>query len=68
MAQQNFHAGIMWPLINNKGGDWFPEKYKQPSSNIKGIYGYKVFVGLGFVLGDGLYNICKLTVITIRDM
>jgi len=36
----------MWPLINNKGGDWFPAKYVQPSSNIKGIYAYKVFVGL----------------------
>lgn len=62
-------AGIAWPLINNhKAGDWFNAKYVQPSNNIKGIYAYKVFVGLGFILGDGLYNICKLTVFTLLDM
>lgn len=57
----------MWPLINDKAGDWFPAKYKQPSNNIKGMYAYKVFVGLGFILGDGLYNILKLTYVTVRD-
>ena len=62
-------AGIAWPLINNyKAGDWFSAKYVQPSTNIRGIYAYKVFVGLGFILGDGLYNICKLTVLTVLDL
>ena len=58
----------MWPLINKKAGDWFPAEYQQPSNNVKGIYAYKVFVGLGFILGDGLYNICKLAFITGKDM
>lgn len=61
-------AGIMWPLINDKKGEWFPEKYGQPSNNIRGIYAYKVFIGLGFILGDGLYNILKLFVVTARDV
>ena len=58
----------MWPLINDKAGDWFPAKYVQPSNNIQGIYAYKVFVGLGLILGDGAYNIFKLFYTTTTDM
>ena len=51
----------MFPLINNhKAGVWFPKEYAYSSKNIKGIYAYMTFVGLGFILGDGVYNILKI--------
>lgn len=62
------NAGIMWPLIDKKAGDWFPAAYRQPSNNVRGLYAYKVFTALGLILGDGLYNICKLAIITSKDM
>ena len=36
--------GIMWPLIENKQGDWFPvgKKYGEGGSNTAGLQGYKV--------------------------
>lgn len=62
-------TGIMLPLINNhKAGIWFPAEYVQPSNNIRGIYAYKVFTGLGLILGDGAYNIFKLFWVTGRDV
>lgn len=58
--------GIMWPLLNTyRAGIWFPEQYKQPSKNIQGLYGYKVFVGIGFLLGDGAYMMVKLLIVSI---
>ena len=37
----------MWPIINTKAGEWFPAKYVQGgSNNLRGLYAYKVFVGM----------------------
>ena len=59
----------MWPLIDeHKAGDWYPVAYKHPSNNIKGIYAYKVFLALGFILGDGAWNLFKLTFTTVWDL
>lgn len=32
--------GLMWPLIKNHEGDWYPADLK--SYDFKGLYGYKV--------------------------
>ncbi|KAF8015209.1 hypothetical protein BT93_H0879 [Corymbia citriodora subsp. variegata] len=50
--------GLMWPLIENKAGDWYSADLK-PSS-MHGIQGYKVFISIAMILGDGLYNFCKV--------
>jgi hypothetical protein len=34
--------GIMWPLVNNRAGDWFPAKNVQGTFNPTGLTGYKV--------------------------
>ncbi|PIN11657.1 hypothetical protein CDL12_15736 [Handroanthus impetiginosus] len=51
-------GGIMWPLIENKKGDWYPADIS-PSS-LQGLQGYKVFIGISMILGDGLYNFFKV--------
>ncbi|KAL3525117.1 hypothetical protein ACH5RR_013489 [Cinchona calisaya] len=50
--------GIMWPLIEDRKGDWYSAKEK-PSS-LHGIQGYRVFIAIAMILGDGLYNFVKV--------
>ncbi|GJS85004.1 RNA-directed DNA polymerase, eukaryota, partial [Tanacetum coccineum] len=39
-------------------GDWYPADLK-PSS-LHGLQGYRVFIGISMILGDGLYNFIKV--------
>ncbi|KAK9070172.1 hypothetical protein SSX86_010572 [Deinandra increscens subsp. villosa] len=50
--------GVMWPLINEKKGEWYPAELK--SSSLHGLQGYRVFIGIAMILGDGLYNFVKV--------
>ncbi|XP_050896884.1 metal-nicotianamine transporter YSL3, partial [Lathyrus oleraceus] len=50
--------GIMWPLIRVLKGNWFPESL--PESSMKSLNGYKVFISIALILGDGLYNFIKV--------
>ncbi|KAJ3692939.1 hypothetical protein LUZ60_012034 [Juncus effusus] len=50
--------GIMWPLIETKKGDWFPEDL--PTTSLRGLQGYRVFIAISLILGDGLYNFFKV--------
>lgn len=50
--------GIMWPLIEDRKGHWYPADLS-PSS-LSGLQGYKVFIAIAMILGDGLYNFLKV--------
>ncbi|KAL8550041.1 hypothetical protein ACS0TY_008754 [Phlomoides rotata] len=50
--------GIMWPLIDTKKGDWYSAEY--PRNSLHGLQGYKVFIAIAMILGDGLYNFFKV--------
>ncbi|XP_061356603.1 probable metal-nicotianamine transporter YSL7 [Gastrolobium bilobum] len=50
--------GIMWPLIDAKKGNWYSADLK--SSSLHGLQGYKVFIAIAMILGDGLYNFVKV--------
>ncbi|XP_019414914.1 PREDICTED: metal-nicotianamine transporter YSL3-like isoform X1 [Lupinus angustifolius] len=54
--------GIMWPLIKAQKGDWFPARI--PESSMKSLNGYKVFISISLILGDGLYNFVKIVYFT----
>ncbi|XP_051143733.1 metal-nicotianamine transporter YSL3-like [Andrographis paniculata] len=58
--------GLMWPLIGNKKGDWFPKDIKE--SSMKSLNGYKVFISIALILGDGLYNFVKTLLFTALSM
>ncbi|CAI9767741.1 unnamed protein product [Fraxinus pennsylvanica] len=58
--------GVMWPLISERKGVWFPETI--PESSMKSLNGYKVFISIALILGDGLYNFLKTMFCTIRSM
>ncbi|KAL3630039.1 Metal-nicotianamine transporter ysl1 [Castilleja foliolosa] len=58
--------GIMWPLIRALKGEWFPAD--MPESSMKSLNGYRVFISIALLLGDGLYNFVKILSITIINI
>ncbi|CAK9146521.1 unnamed protein product [Ilex paraguariensis] len=58
--------GMMWPLISERKGDWFPKSL--PESSMKSLNGYKVFISIALILGDGLYNFLKTVYFTSRNI
>ncbi|XWS40568.1 hypothetical protein CRYUN_Cryun17cG0006700 [Craigia yunnanensis] len=58
--------GFLWPFISSHAGDWYPSGLE--SNNFKGLYGYKVFIAIALILGDGLYNLIKIIYITAKEM
>ncbi|GMN57483.1 hypothetical protein TIFTF001_026602 [Ficus carica] len=58
--------GFLWPFISTHAGDWYPADLG--SNDFKGLYGYKVFIAISLILGDGIYNLIKIIVITAKEM
>ncbi|XP_030522575.1 probable metal-nicotianamine transporter YSL6 [Rhodamnia argentea] len=58
--------GFLWPFISEHAGDWYPADLG--SNDFKGLYGYKVFIAISLTFGDGLYNLIKITRITVKEM
>ncbi|KAJ8513262.1 hypothetical protein OPV22_003696 [Ensete ventricosum] len=58
--------GIMWPLISNLKEDWFSGSI--PKSSMRSLQGYKVFISIALILGDGLYNFLKILAFTAKSM
>ncbi|VVB09463.1 unnamed protein product [Arabis nemorensis] len=58
--------GFLWPFISHHAGDWYPPDLGV--NDFKGLYGYKVFIAIAIILGDGLYNLTKIIVITVKEL
>ncbi|EPS61530.1 hypothetical protein M569_13263, partial [Genlisea aurea] len=58
--------GLMWPLIGNLKGVWFPRSI--PQSSMQSLEGYKVFISISLLLGDGLYSCVKILLITMIEI
>ncbi|XP_024963879.1 metal-nicotianamine transporter YSL3-like isoform X2 [Cynara cardunculus var. scolymus] len=58
--------GIMWPLIEKQKGEWFPSNV--PASSMESLNGYKVFISIALLLGDGLYNFIKILYFTYASI
>ncbi|KAL9249243.1 putative metal-nicotianamine transporter YSL6 [Drosera capensis] len=58
--------GFLWPFITKHAGDWYPADLG--SNDFKGLYGYKVFIAIALILGDGLYNLIKIIAVTIKEI
>ncbi|KAL5221983.1 hypothetical protein ABZP36_026696 [Zizania latifolia] len=50
--------GITWPLISKHKGDWYPANVKE--SSMSSLYGYKSFLCIALIMGDGLYHFVKV--------
>ncbi|XP_042983481.1 metal-nicotianamine transporter YSL3-like isoform X3 [Carya illinoinensis] len=58
--------GVMWPLIRGLKGDWYPETLSE--SSMRSLNGYKVFISISLILGDGLFNFLKILYFTTRNI
>ncbi|XP_048532855.1 probable metal-nicotianamine transporter YSL9 isoform X1 [Triticum urartu] len=58
--------GVMWPLIAGLKGDWYPADL--PESSMRSLQGYKAFICVALILGDGVYNFTKIFVTTIKSL
>ncbi|KAF7090236.1 hypothetical protein CFC21_093018 [Triticum aestivum] len=58
--------GIMWPLISKQKGIWYPANV--PESSMTSLFGYKSFMCVALIMGDGLYHFIKLTGITAKSL
>ncbi|KAK7356808.1 hypothetical protein VNO80_16086 [Phaseolus coccineus] len=58
--------GLMYPLVDKRRGEWFPDNLEE--SNMKGLYGYKVFLSIALILGDGIYNFTKILICTVLSV
>ncbi|PWA50898.1 oligopeptide transporter [Artemisia annua] len=58
--------GFLWPWISTYAGDWYPADLG--SNDFKGLYGYKVFISIALILGDGLYNLVKIIFISLKAL
>ncbi|KAG5019244.1 hypothetical protein JHK87_015099 [Glycine soja] len=47
-------------------GEWFPASI--PESSMKSLNGYKVFISIALILGDGLYNFVKVLYFTATNI
>ncbi|KAH6809803.1 YELLOW STRIPE like 7 [Perilla frutescens var. frutescens] len=57
--------GIMWPVIESKKGDWYSADI--PASSLHGIQGYRVFLAIAIILGDGLFQVIYMVVVTLKS-
>ncbi|KAM3368983.1 hypothetical protein ACQJBY_017095 [Aegilops geniculata] len=58
--------GVMWPLIADLKGNWYPADL--PESSMRSLQGYKAFICIALILGDGIYNFTKIILKTVMSM
>ncbi|KQJ83865.1 probable metal-nicotianamine transporter YSL16 isoform X2 [Brachypodium distachyon] len=58
--------GVMWPLMSKQKGNWYPANAS--GSSMTGLYGYKAFLCIALLTGDGFYNFFKVIIITLKSM
>ncbi|XP_062222603.1 metal-nicotianamine transporter YSL2-like isoform X2 [Phragmites australis] len=58
--------GILWPLIIKQKGNWYPANI--PESSMTSLFGYKSFLCVALIMGDGLYHFIEVTVITVKSL
>ncbi|KAH7669243.1 Oligopeptide transporter OPT protein [Dioscorea alata] len=69
------HA-FLWPHIKSKESQWFPVpnlimNYIQQGlglQDVHGIFGYKVFISLAMVVGDGLFHLVHVLIRTSHNL
>ena len=46
----------------------YPEDFDVDSYSFQGLFGYKVFVAMGLILGDGIYSLAKVLYSIVQRM
>ncbi|KAF5836148.1 OPT oligopeptide transporter protein-domain-containing protein [Dunaliella salina] len=56
--------GFLWPYIASKEGIWYDAG--QDDTSFAGLFGYKVFLTIALLMGDGLYSLSKVMAASFR--
>uniref|UniRef100_A0A3Q7GP93 Uncharacterized protein n=1 Tax=Solanum lycopersicum TaxID=4081 RepID=A0A3Q7GP93_SOLLC len=56
---------FMWPMIEAKKGDWYSANLS--ATSLHGIQGYRVFIAIAMMFGDGLFHFAYMLVVTISS-
>lgn len=46
----------------------YPAEFDMDSYSFQGLFGYKVFVAMGLILGDGIYSLVKVLYSIVQRM
>ncbi|GBF88235.1 metal-nicotianamine transporter-like protein [Raphidocelis subcapitata] len=57
--------GFMWPMLQKREGDWYPAGLGP--HDFQGIFGYKVFLVISILMGEGLYMVLRVLVSSGKD-
>ncbi|KAL3830650.1 hypothetical protein ACJIZ3_019452 [Penstemon smallii] len=60
-----FSWGILWPIIESKRGDWYSADLS--ASSLHGIQGYRIFLAIALMLGDGLFHVVYMVIVTLKS-
>ncbi|GAA0166538.1 transporter [Lithospermum erythrorhizon] len=58
--------GIMWPWVASKEGNWYAKDLD--SKSLHGLQGYKVFLAIAMILGDGLFQFVFMIIVTVQGL
>ncbi|KAI4984192.1 hypothetical protein ZWY2020_046564 [Hordeum vulgare] len=58
--------GVMWPLMSKHEGKWYSAKAS--ASTMTGLDGYKAFLCIALLIGDGFYNFLKVILVTLKSI
>lgn len=58
--------GVVTPYLATKAGAWYPADLT--SGSLRGIRGYKIFIGVSMILADGLFNFLSIMFCTLHAM
>ncbi|KAK4766149.1 hypothetical protein SAY87_007791 [Trapa incisa] len=57
---------IMWPIIERQKGHWYSADI--PADSLLGIMGYRVFIAIAMMLGDGLFHVVIMLIKTFSSL
>ena len=49
--------GLLYPVLDSKKGSWYADGL--PSWDARGLFGYQLCMGLGFIMADGAWAVLK---------
>ncbi|XP_039134332.1 probable metal-nicotianamine transporter YSL8 [Dioscorea cayenensis subsp. rotundata] len=58
--------GFLWPYIKTKEGLWYPAKLD--ASSFQGAFGYKIFISIAVILGDGFYHLVEVLLRSLHNL
>eukprot|EP01134_Creolimax_fragrantissima_P005973 CFRG5973T1 len=57
--------GILWPIVDGKSGVWYDESHV--GNDMQGAFGYKVFIAIALIMGDGMYQLVMMIVTYVEE-